>query len=446
MTGRSPLREIAPASRPLVGTAAVPGDKSISHRALIFAGLGAGRARVRGLLDSADVRSSLACMRALGLRVEVEEGAATGQGSLLIEGRAGLLEEPVSVLDCGNSGTTLRLLCGLLAGQPLHAVLTGDASLCRRPMGRLTGPLSALGARFDGRADGSRAPLSVRGRRPLAGGRHDAPVASAQVKTALLLAGLQAAEPLVLTEPAASRDHGERLLRAMGAHLEADQDEQGRARLRLVPGAELHLVDIDVPGDLSSAAFLLVAAALVPGSQLLLPDVGINPSRTGILEVLARMGATVEVQDPVQVGGEPRARLVARAAPLVGADVGGALIPRLIDEIPVLAVAAAFARGTTTFRDAAELRVKESDRISATVALLRALGARAEPLPDGLVVEGSGGAPLPGGEVDAQGDHRIAMAAAVAGLRTTGRVRIRGSEAVDVSFPGFFATLEALRA
>lgn len=430
--------QVPPADRPLAGRVGVPGDKSISHRALIFAGLGQGRARIRGLLDSADVRSSLSCMQALGLSV------TTDREGLVLRGLGGRISEPAAVLHCGNSGTTMRLLCGLLAGQPSHAVLTGDASLCQRPMARVTVPLATLGAAFDGRQGGRLAPLSVRGRDDLRGGRHDSAVASAQVKTALLLAALQATEPLTITEPTLSRDHSERLLGAMGADLQRGPAE-GRHQVLARPGSALHLVDVDVPGDISSAVFLLVAAALVPGSELVLERVGTNHSRTGALDILATMGARCKLEDQQLVGGEPRATIVAGAGPLRAATVGGDLVPRLIDEIPVLAVAAAFAKGTTTFRDAAELRVKESDRIDATVAMIRALGGQAEGQPDGLVVEGSGGEPLPGGQVDAVGDHRIAMAAAVAGLRCRGGVTVHGAAAVDVSFPGFFSLLDGLR-
>ena len=431
---------VAPATGPLRGRLRVPGDKSIAHRALIFAALGRGPGRVRGLPTGADVASSLAVMRALGLRIDAEGP------DLVLHGADGALVEPDQVLDCGNSGTTMRLCCGLLAGQPFLSVLSGDASLRGRPMGRVLRPLAAMGARVDGAGEGSRAPLVLRGRRPLRGGRFDSPIASAQVKTAVLLAGLQADGPVELDEPALSRDHSERLLLAMGARLDRGEGPQGHHRVQVQPGAPLHLVDVDVPGDISSAAFLLVAAALVPGSGLQVEGVGVNPTRTGALDALRAMGLALNLEDVEEVGGEPRATLHVQAGPLRGVELGGAWVPRLLDEIPVLAVAAAFAEGCTTFRDAAELRVKESDRIRTTVAMLRALGAPAEELPDGLVVWGSAGAPLPGGQVMAHGDHRIAMAAAVAGLRCERGVTVHGAQAIDVSFPGFPLLLEQLRA
>ncbi|MCK6507972.1 3-phosphoshikimate 1-carboxyvinyltransferase [Myxococcota bacterium] len=438
-------RVVAPASGPLRGRLRVPGDKSIAHRALIFAGLGQGRARVRGLPDGADVRSSLAVMRGLGLQAE-------GEGTdLVLRGAAGRLSEPAQVLDCGNSGTTMRLCCGLLAGQPFLSVLTGDDSLRRRPMGRVLAPLAQLGARVDGRGEGSLAPLVLRGRRPLAGGRFVGAVASAQVKTALLLAGLQAAEPVEVVQPGPSRDHGERLLRAMGAALDEAGGPEGSHRVAVRPGAPLELVDVDVPGDLSSAVFLLVAAAIVPGSSIAVEGVGVNPTRTAALDVLRAMGLSLSVQDPALVGGEPRATLrveggARREVALRGVPVQGPAVAGLLDEIPALAVAAAFAHGATVFRDAAELRVKESDRIATTVAMLRALGASVEALPDGLVVHGSGGAPLPGGRVDAAHDHRIALAAMVAGLGCAAGAQVDGADVVDVSFPGFPLLLEQLRA
>lgn len=280
-------RQVVMASGPLRGRCRVPGDKSISHRALIFSAVAQGSSRIRGLLDSADVRSSLACLRALGLDVQQDAEA------YVVTGLAGQLKEPADVLDCGNSGTTMRLLCGLVAGHAGHTVLSGDASLRRRPMARVTVPLQRLGARIDGRQGGRLAPLSVRGQAQLSGGELHSKVASAQVKTALLLAGLHSKEPLLLTEPHRSRDHSERLLSALGADLTTQDLPDGRYAISLRPGHPLTLVDIDVPGDISSAAFLLVAASLVPGSDLALQDVGVNDSRTGALDVLATMGAQI---------------------------------------------------------------------------------------------------------------------------------------------------------
>ncbi|MCB9778065.1 MAG: 3-phosphoshikimate 1-carboxyvinyltransferase [Alphaproteobacteria bacterium] len=429
--------QVAPAARGLSGRATVPGDKSISHRSLILGAMGLGRSHVRGLLDSADVRSTMACMQALGLSVR-----RLAADEVVLQGRGGELTPAEGALDCGNSGTTARLLCGLLAGQPFDSELTGDASLRRRPMARVTEPLTRLGAGFDG---GPTLPLTVHGRRPLGGGEICTAVASAQVKSALLLAGLQASDPVTVDEPSPSRDHSERMLAAMGADLERHTGTDGRHRVRLRPGAPLRCLDLVVPGDISSAAFLLVAASIVPGSRIRLDGVGCNPTRSGVLDVLAAMGGALAEGNGRLEGGEPVADLQVEAADLRGTIVGGADVPRLIDEIPVLAVAAAFAHGETRFQDAGELRVKESDRIATTVAMLRALGADADELPDGLVVRGSGGIPLRGGRVHSHGDHRIAMAAAVAGLRCTEGVVIDGADAVAISFPTFPTLLETLR-
>lgn len=434
----------AVAVRPAVGLSGrveVPGDKSVSHRALILGALGDGPCQVRGLLRSADTDSTRSAMQALGLQVD-----DLGPGHLRLRPPPAGLQEPRDVLDCGNSGTTIRLLCGLLAGAPLHAVLTGDDSLRRRPMGRVVEPLRRLGAQVDGRQDGRLAPLAVRGKRPLAGGRLELPVASAQVKSALLLAGLHAEAPLELVEPGPSRDHSERMLGAMGARLARTALPDGRILHRLEPGATLAAVDRLVPGDVSSAAFLLVAATLSPGSSLRLEGVGLNPTRTGVLDVLARMGADVRIEEARDEGGEPVGTLVVRHARLRATTVGGAEVVRLIDEVPILAVAAAFAEGETRFTDAEELRVKESDRVTSTVALVRALGGQAEELPDGLVVQGSGGRPLAGGLVHSRGDHRIAMAGAVGGLCCAGGVRVDDADAASVSWPDFYSTLARLGA
>lgn len=416
---------------PLRAVVEVPGDKSVSHRALLFPLLAEGEGLVRGLLRADDVHASLACAVALGLDVQPD-----ASGGLRVRGAGARLREPAAPLDCANAGTTMRLLLGVLAGLDGHAVLVGDESLSRRPMGRVARPLRTLGVHIDGRAGGDRAPLSVRGAHGrLRGGDLRLEVASAQVKTALLLAGLQATAPLTVRGEG-GRDHSERLLRAMGAALTAAPDS-----LTVSPGAPLSVVDVDVPGDISSAAFLFVAAAIVPGSALCVRGVGLNPTRTGVLDVLARMGAEVQVEGTVESGGEPRGDVWVRGRGLRGVEVGGAEIPRLIDEIPVLAVAAAFAEGPSRFADAAELRVKESDRVASTVAAIRGLGGRAEALPDGIAVEGQGW--LPGGSVDACGDHRIAMAAAVGARAARGPSQIRGADAVSVSWPGFWAALEA---
>ncbi|MBK9648525.1 MAG: 3-phosphoshikimate 1-carboxyvinyltransferase [Deltaproteobacteria bacterium] len=420
----------------LRGRVQVPGDKSISHRALLFNAFAEGRAKVTGLLDADDVRSTASCLRALG--AEISDGGGE------VVGVAGRFAEPQDVLDCGNSGTTMRLLTGLLAGQPLHAVLTGDATLRRRPMRRVSAPLRLMGAQIDGRDQGERAPLSIRGQRPLRGLTYDSPVASAQVKTALILAAMQAEGELVFSEPFVSRDHTERLLGAMGVVIHRDG-----ARL-VVPGGQVpRAVDVVVPGDISSAAFFLVAASICEGSELVLEGVGLNPTRDGVLEALDAMGADVRRENERVVSGEPVGDLRVRSASLRGVTIGGGLIPRLIDELPVLAVAAAFAEGETIIRDAQELRVKESDRVATTVGLLRAFGVEAEERPDGLRVVGRGRAGLNAASVATQGDHRVGMAAAVLALALPaglGPSTVHSADCIRTSFPSFPDLLERLRA
>ena len=361
-------------------------------------------------------------------------GVSFERGVLRSEG----LREPTGILDCGNSGTSMRLLCGILAAQPFAAVLDGDRHLRQRPMRRVTAPLSTMGARFEGRDGANLAPLTVRGG-GLGSLDFTAPIASAQVKSALLLATILGADgSLRYREPHRSRDHSERMLRAMGARI--DETEDGTL---LVPGRqELQARDVVVPGDISSAAFFLVAASVTPGSELLLQNVGVNPTRSGVLDALRAMGADIVPVDPRQASGEPVADLLVRHAPLSGIRVDGALIPRLIDEIPALAVAAAFAEGETVVADARELRVKESDRIASTVAGLKALGVRAEELPDGLVVRG--GLPA-GGTVHSRGDHRIAMAFLVAGCAARGEVTALDCANVATSFPAFMNLLQSAR-
>lgn len=418
----------------LRGVTAVPGDKSISHRSVMLGALANGVTHVTGFLPGADCLSTVACFRQLG--VSVERLSAT---ELKVHG-VGLrgLQEPSDVLDVGNSGTTMRLLLGILAGQPFHATLTGDVSIRRRPMGRVSVPLRQMGAHIDGREEGRLAPLSVRG-----GGlraiRYDSPVASAQIKSAVLLAGLFADGETGVREPEPSRDHSERMLRAFGVDV-AEKD----GYITVQGGSQLTATDIEVPGDISSAAFLIVAAAIRPGSDLTIRGVGVNPSRTGILDVLREMGARIDLQNERESGGEPIADIRIQGGELRAVTVGGATIPRLIDEIPVLAVAATQAVGVTVIRDAKELKVKESDRIATTAAELRKFGASVEELEDGLHITGP--TPLSGGaEIATYHDHRIAMAMAVAGLAADGPTVIRDWEAVDVSFPGFGQLLQNLR-
>lgn len=423
--------------RRLRGTVQVPGDKSISHRAVLLNGLAQGAACVRGFLPSADTLCSLAGMEALG--VQCERGA--DPTTLVVHGAGRrALREAAGPLDCGNSGTTMRLLAGVAAGIDGLTVLDGDASLRLRPMDRVLGPLAQMGARVDGRAGGSLPPITVRGPsghplRPFAG---RVPVASAQVKSAILLAALAADGVTELEEIVATRDHTETMLAAMGADLRRDG-----LRLRLTPPpGDLTAIDVDVPGDLSAAAFWLVAGSILPDSEIELPAVGINPTRAGVLEILRSMGADIVAQNHRRVAGEPVADLVVRSAALRGTTIAGDLVPRAIDELPVLAAAAALAHGPTEIREAAELRLKESDRIAATAAGLRAFGAEVEERPDGLRI--AGGATLRGARADSLGDHRLAMTFTVLALAAAGPSEIVGAEAVAVSYPTFWQHLEAL--
>ncbi len=409
----------------LRGTLRVPGDKSISHRAALLGALARGATTVEGFLRAEDCLATLRCIRALGVPIEETEHR------LLIRG--GALREPEDVLDVGNSGTTLRLLAGILAGQPFHSVVPGDASIRRRPMDRVVEPLRQMGARISGRAGGRLAPLAIVGG-GLRGIAHTTPVASAQVKSAVLLAGLFAEGETAVREPSLSRDHTERMLGAFGVSVFRSGLE---ARVR--GPATLRETTVRVPGDLSSAAFFLVAAAAVPGSEVVVEGVGLNPTRTGVLDVLRMMGASVGVTDLREEGGEPQGGVVVRAARLHGTMIEGDLIPRTIDELPVLAVAACLAEGETVIRDAAELRVKESDRVAALARELGRLGAAIEARPDGLAI--IGGRRLRGGRVSSGGDHRIAMALAIAGLCADGPVTIDDSASIQVSFPGFEAAL-----
>ncbi|MBF6600681.1 MAG: 3-phosphoshikimate 1-carboxyvinyltransferase [Dehalococcoidia bacterium] len=427
-------RVIEPARR-LRGTVAVAGDKSISHRAAILNALAEGDAEVRNFLPGEDCRSTLAVLRALGVQSSL--GEEDGAPLLRISGR-GLdgLREPAAVLDCGNSGTTMRLLCGVLAGQPFHSVLDGDASLRARPMRRIVEPLRQMGARVDGRDDGALAPLAVRGG-GLHGVRYRLPVASAQTKSAILLAALFADAETVVEEPQPTRDHSERMLAAMGAQI----GREGPA-IRLTPGARLTPLSMRIPNDISAAAFWMVAAAIHPDAELRLTGVGVNPTRSGIIDVLRQMGADLAIEEEREVGGEPVADIVVRSSRLSGVEVGGAVIPRLIDEVPALAVAAAFAEGTTVVRDAQELRVKESDRIATVASQLAAMGAVISEHDDGIVIEGA--RRLRGARVASHGDHRLAMALAVAALSADGQTRLSDAEVVAISYPDFWSCLQRL--
>jgi 3-phosphoshikimate 1-carboxyvinyltransferase len=401
----------------LQGSLRVPGDKSISHRAILLAARAEGRSTLRGLSNGLDVRNTLAAVKACGAGVD-ETGNVVA-----IEG--GALHEPKSVLDVGNSGTGIRLLAGWAAAMPWLTVLAGDESIAQRPMERVVTPLRQMGAAIDGRGDGRWPPLVIRGG-DLHGIDFRPPVASAQVKGAVLLAGLTAKGATTVREDVPTRMHTEELMALFGADITI---EPGASTVR---PSSLHAVDLDVPGDPSQAAFWVVAGCVVAGSDISVEDVYVGPGRAAFLDVLGRMGARIET-----AGDGRTATIRAQHGPLVATTVSGAEVPGLIDEIPILAVAAAFAEGTTVFRDAAELRVKESDRIATVVAALIALGAAVEPLADGLVVHGRPGQPLAGGEVDAHGDHRIAMAMAIAGLNSRGPVDIAGWESVATSYPTF---------
>lgn len=419
----------------LRGTILVPGDKSISHRAVIFNALANGRAQITNFLTGADCLSTIACMQALGVAVE-----RTGD-SVIVSGR-GLqgLREAAAVLDCGNSGTTIRLLTGLLAGLPFFSVLTGDASLRSRPQRRIVEPLRALGVSIDGRAGGDRAPLAVRGA-PISGGRYDLSVASAQVKSALLLAALNGNAPLTLGGRIDSRDHTERMLGAMGVSLQVTP-----AAITVQPlerPDQLTPLSLQVPGDPSSAAFWWVAAAIHPDAELTTPAVCLNPGRSGALDVLRAMGADLSIANEHVAGNEPVGDVTVRSSALRATTIAGALIPRLIDELPVLAVAAACAEGTTVVRDAAELRAKESDRIATVVSGLQALGVAAEATADGFVIAGRPTG-LRGAALASHGDHRLALTWAVAALAAQGTTTIAGADAVAVSYPTFWETVAAI--
>jgi 3-phosphoshikimate 1-carboxyvinyltransferase len=408
---------------PLRGHVPVPGDKSISHRALLLGALADGVSQISGFLSCDDCLATLTCLRGLGIEIETRSPT-----TLTIHGR-GLhgLRAPTAPLNCGRSGTTMRLLAGILVGQSFASTLTGDEQLLRRPMRRIAEPLHRMGAEIE-TTDGH-APLTIRGRW-LQGSDHTLPVASAQVKSALLLAGLYADGPTTVHQPGPARDHTERMLAAMGAAIETT----GLAAT-LYPSLPLSSLSLSIPGDISSAAFPLVAATLVPGSEITIEGVGVNPTRVGLLDVLRAMGADIAIDDEHEQGNEPVADVTVQASDLQGVAVSGDTVVRMIDEFPVLAVAATQACGTTIVHDAAELRVKETDRIAAVVAELRALGARIEPLPDGFIIEGA--TPLHGAVVDSHGDHRLAMALAVAGLIAKGEVVIEHAEYIADSFPGF---------
>jgi 3-phosphoshikimate 1-carboxyvinyltransferase len=410
-------------ARALKGGVRVPGDKSVSHRALMLGALAEGTSHIRGFLEGEDTRATAAVLQQLGVRID-----APADGERVVHG-VGLhgLRGTTQLLDCGNAGTGMRLLAGLLAGQAFDSTLVGDESLSRRPMRRVTDPLALMGAKIDTQ-DGL-PPLQVRGGQALKGIAYTLPVASAQVKSALLLAGLYAQGDTEVIEPHPTRDYTERMLAAFGWPIDF---QPGRARLS--GGHTLRATDVDVPADFSSAAFFLVAGSIVPGAELRLSSVGLNPRRTGLLQALRLMGADIRVENERESGGEPVGDLVVRHAPLHGIELPEALVPDMIDEFPALFVAATAAKGKTVVRGAAELRVKESDRLATMAAGLRTLGATIDEVPDGATIEGG---PLGGGTIDSHGDHRIAMSFAVGGLIANGPVRINDCDNVATSFPGF---------
>lgn len=408
----------------LLGTLRVPGDKSISHRSVMLGAIAEGVTHVSGFLEGGDALATLNILRALGVRIDGPQ-----KGEVAIHG-AGLhgLRAPSRVLDCGNSGTSMRLLAGLLAGQAFDSVLTGDESLRRRPMKRVADPLTMMGAHIE-TGQGGRPPLTIHGTPNLRGLAYAMPIASAQVKSSLLLAGLYASGHTSITEPAPTRDHTERMLAAFGYKVER------RANGASVEGgARLEAAAIEVPGDLSSAAFFMVGASIAPGSNVTLAHVGINPTRIGVIDILRLMGADLSLSNERLVGGEPVADILIRHAPLHGIDIPRALVPLAIDEFPAIFIAAANAEGTTRLAGAEELRVKESDRIQVMADGLAALGVAAQPTVDGIIIEG--GTCL-GGAVDSHGDHRIAMSFAIAGLRATGTIEVRDCANVATSFPNF---------
>ncbi|HHA2974358.1 3-phosphoshikimate 1-carboxyvinyltransferase [Stenotrophomonas maltophilia] len=416
---------IARKGQPLQGSLTIPGDKSVSHRSVMFAALADGTSHIEGFLEGEDTRATARIFSQLGVRIETPSPSQRIVHGVGIDG----LKAPDAPLDCGNAGTGMRLLAGLLAGQPFDCTLIGDESLSGRPMRRVTGPLSQMGAKIDTQDDGT-PPLHVHGGQSLHGIDFASPVASAQIKSAVLLAGLYAQGETSVVEPHPTRDYTERMLSAFGVEIEFSP---GKARLR--GGQRLRATDIVVPADFSSAAFYLVAASIIPGSELRLKQVGLNPRRTGLLHALRLMGADITEENPAEQGGEPVADLVVRYAPLKGARIPEELVPDMIDEFPALFVAAAAAEGQTVVSGAAELRVKESDRLAAMATGLRALGMQVDETEDGATLHG--GVRLGSGTIESHGDHRIAMAFAIAGQISDGEVRINDIANVATSFPDF---------
>lgn len=415
----------------LKGEVSIPGDKSISHRAVMFGSLAEGTTEVTNFLQGADCLSTISCFRKLGIEIE-----NTSQ-RILIHGK-GLhgLTEPSDTLDTGNSGTTTRLISGILAGQRFTTILNGDASIQTRPMKRIITPLSMMGADITSLKGNDCAPLRIYGGQ-LHGITYKSPVASAQVKSCVLLAGLYADAPTSVTEPILSRNHTELMLAGFGAHVASSG-----TTATIEPEPDLNGMKIEVPGDISSAAYFLAAGLMIPNSEILIKNVGINPTRDGILRVAKEMGGDITILNEKTSGGEPTCDLLVRSSSLKGVTIGGEIIPTLIDEIPMIAVMACFAEGITTIKDAQELKVKESNRIDTVVTNLKAMGAHIEATDDGMIIEG--GYPLHGAVIDSHLDHRIAMSFAIGALGADGETRIEGAECVKISYPEFYQTLEKL--
>lgn len=428
--------EITPAKK-LRGEVTIPGDKSISHRSVMFGAIAKGTTEIANFLQGADCLATIGCFQSMGIDIE------NTPDRILVHGR-GLhgLTKPSGILNTGNSGTTTRLISGILAGQSFSTVLSGDESLNSRPMARIMEPLNSMGARITSINGNNCAPLQI-DPGALHGFSYESNVASAQVKSAILLAGLYADGETSVTEPVLSRNHTELMLNSFGARVSSRTEADGRALASVLPCEELYGQKITVPGDISSAAYFIAAGLLVPGSEILIKNVGINPTRAGLLTVCENMGADITYLSKTSAGGEPVADILVKHSPLEAVTVEGSIIPTLIDELPMIAVMAAFAEGTTIIRDAAELKVKETNRINTVTENLKAMGADVTPTDDGMVIRGCG--TLKGARINSHLDHRIAMAFAIAGLAATGTTVIEGSRCVDVSYPAFFETLDSLK-
>ncbi|MDM5331230.1 3-phosphoshikimate 1-carboxyvinyltransferase [Neobacillus sp. CF12] len=426
------LKELLPTINGLKGVIDIPGDKSISHRSVMFGSIAQGVTKVTNFLPGDDCLSTISCFRKLGVVIEENENELTIYGN----GFDGL-KEPDEVLDVGNSGTTIRLLLGILAGRPFFSTLIGDHSIGKRPMTRVTEPLRSMGAQIDGRKDGEFTPLSIRGGHlnPI---HYQMPVASAQVKSALILAGLQAEGESIIIEKAESRDHTERMIRKFGGEV-----QKNNRTITVKGGQKLIASDVLVPGDISSAAFFLVAGAIVPDSEIVLKNVGLNPTRTGIIEIMNKMGANLEIYQEEASSFEPAGDITVKTSSLRGTVIEGDVIPRLIDEIPIIALLATQAEGTTIIKDASELKVKETNRIDTVVQELTKLGASIEATDDGMIIHG--GSTLTGGTVSSHGDHRIGMMLAIASLLCKDKVVLENPEAISVSYPNFFNHLNRLK-